>query len=180
MSWIDIVLLIPILWFAYKGFRKGFVIELTTLVALILSVFGALKYSHRMGEVLNKNFNLESEYMPYISFIVTFIGVLVVVHLIGRILQNIVNVAQLGILNKLAGLFFSTMKIVIILSFLVNGFDRLNNSLKLTNQEALDASSLYTPLNQFSLKIYDFVGENFDTFKEKVEEATEEIDNIIL
>jgi membrane protein required for colicin V production len=39
MGILDIVFIIPIVWLAYIGFKKGLIVELSTLVALILGVF---------------------------------------------------------------------------------------------------------------------------------------------
>ena len=42
ISPLDIVLAIPLLWGAIRGFRKGFILELTALAALFLGAYAAL------------------------------------------------------------------------------------------------------------------------------------------
>ena len=46
MNYFDIIFVIPLLWGAYKGFSKGFVLEIASFVALGLGVWGGLKFSY--------------------------------------------------------------------------------------------------------------------------------------
>ncbi len=54
MNWLDIVLAIPLLWFTYKGFRNGLIIELASLAALILGIFIALHFSFYAEDYLRR------------------------------------------------------------------------------------------------------------------------------
>ena len=56
MNWLDIVLAIPLLWFMYKGFRNGLIIELASLAALILGIYVALHFSFYVKDYLVDSF----------------------------------------------------------------------------------------------------------------------------
>lgn len=176
MIWIDIVLLVPILWFAYKGFRNGFIVELTTLVALVLAVWGGLKYKTFVADLLERYLGLEGSYVPFLSFVIAFLLILVVASIIARLLTNLIGVVQLGLLNRVLGMLFAVAKIVIILSLLVGGLDKINKSTDLISKETIEKSHLYNPFNQIAEKIYDFSGEYYDEVKEKIDKTLEEID----
>jgi membrane protein required for colicin V production len=45
MNVIDIILIIPILWFGYQGFTKGMVISMATLLALGIGIWAGLQFS---------------------------------------------------------------------------------------------------------------------------------------
>ena len=45
MNYIDIVILLFLLYGAFRGFSKGLIIEVATLAGLILGVFIAIRYS---------------------------------------------------------------------------------------------------------------------------------------
>jgi len=102
MNIIDIVLLIVFAWFAYQGFKKGFVIELASLVALILGIYAAIYFSSYAEYFLVNSLNMDNDYIPVTSFVITFIVVVIVVYALGRILEKLINMVALGFLNKLA------------------------------------------------------------------------------
>ncbi len=126
MNILDIILIIPILWFLYRGFTKGFIIELASLIALIGGIWAAIHFSYFAGDFLGRNFDINEKYLGIIAFIVTFLLVVFAVILVGRILEKFINVIALGFLNKLAGAIFGILKAAFILSiiiFIINSFD---------------------------------------------------------
>ena len=77
MNYIDIFILVILMWFGYKGFRKGLVFELVSIIALALGIYGGLKFSDTTAEFLASY--LDSEYLEIISFTVTFLVILLLV-----------------------------------------------------------------------------------------------------
>ena len=73
VNYLDIFIAIPLLWFGYKGFKNGFVIEAASLAALLLGVFGAYRFSGITSEFLIQNMDIQTEYISLISFAITFI-----------------------------------------------------------------------------------------------------------
>ena len=47
MNFLDILILIPILYGAYKGFKHGFVIELFTLLAILVGIYVGIHFSEK-------------------------------------------------------------------------------------------------------------------------------------
>jgi len=97
MNIIDIILIVPVAWFAYMGFRKGLIIELTSLAALILGTYTDFKVR---------------EVPDWVSY--------------GMIIEKFINLIALGFLNKLAGTVFGIAKGVVLLSIvllIINKFD---------------------------------------------------------
>lgn len=176
MVWIDVVLLIIIIWFAYKGFRNGFVVELTTFLSLILAIWGALKYGALTSKLLQEYLSLQGDYLPFLSFVITFLVILVLVSVIGKLITRALNIAQLGIVNRFLGLFFGILKIGIILSLVVNGLDRINRTSAFVGQKTINNSYLYQPLNGFAEKIYQFSNEHFDKVKERFDKTMEDLE----
>ncbi len=175
MVWIDVVLLIIIIWFAYRGLKNGLIIELSSLVALLLAVWAALKYGNILTELFQRYLSLEGNYVPFVSFVVMFLVVLLLVNFIASLITKALQIAHLGILNRLLGLLFSILKVGIILSLWVNGFDRINNTYTFASTEVINNSYLYQPLNAFAEKIYEFSNDHFDEVKKHFDEAVEDI-----
>ena len=49
---LDIILLIPLLWFGYNGYKKGLIIEIASLAAFILGLYFAFYFSDFTAEYL--------------------------------------------------------------------------------------------------------------------------------
>jgi len=146
MNWLDIVLAIPLLWFTYKGFRNGFIIELASLAALILGIFVALHFSFYAEDYLRDNFEIAENYLYIISFAITFIIVAVLVYLVGKIIHKLVSIIALGFLNRLVGGIFGLLKTALVLSvilYFLNGFDTDSSIIK---PEVKSDSYLYDPI----------------------------------
>jgi membrane protein required for colicin V production len=83
MNYIDVVLAIFLLIAAFSGFRKGFIIEVASLVALILGIWGAIKFSHFMAGFLSGQFDFHANYLGVAAFVVTFLIIVIVVYALG-------------------------------------------------------------------------------------------------
>jgi membrane protein required for colicin V production len=150
MNWLDIVLAIPLLWFTFKGFKNGFIIELASLAALILGIFVALHFSFYAEDYLRENFEIADNYLYIISFAITFVIVAVLVFLVGKIIHKLITIIALGFLNRLAGGIFGFLKTALILSVILyffNGFDTNSSILK---PEVKENSYLYDPIESIA------------------------------
>jgi len=107
---LDILILIPLLLWAYQGYKKGFIISLASLAALILGLYFAFFFSDFTAGKLTEYFTISNEYLAIIAFIVTFVVVVIAVILVGNILQKFIDILLLGFLNKTAGAVFGILK----------------------------------------------------------------------
>ncbi|MCF8304558.1 MAG: CvpA family protein [Bacteroidales bacterium] len=146
MNLLDIIIAIPLIWLTYRGFTKGFIIEVASLAALILGIYYGLNFSDYAAGFLKANLDIAEKYLPIISFAVTFIVVVIVVYFIGRILEKLINLVALGFLNQLAGAAFGLAKAAFLLSvvfFIINSLDTNHNLI--TNKTRAN-SYLYEPV----------------------------------
>jgi membrane protein required for colicin V production len=166
---LDIIIALPLLWGAYKGFKKGLIIEVTTLAALILGLYGAIKFSDFTAVYLQENWTIDERYMPILSFAITFIGIVILVNLIGRLLEKVVKLVALGLANKLAGSLFRIAKICVIISVLFNVVDSLDKDWGLVPTEMKEGSVLYEPLSKIAPTIVPAIKDN--EWTKKLQEA---------
>jgi len=122
MNYIDIIIAIPLVWFIYKGFTHGLIIEISTLIGLVLGVYIGLNFSYYISDALN----LTSQYAPLISFAITFILIVILIYLLAKILEKTINLLALGFLNKVFGAFFGLLKITFIVSILLMFVNKIN------------------------------------------------------
>jgi len=149
LNLLDIILVIPLLWFAYNGYKKGLIIEIASLAAFILGLYFAFYFSDVTANYLKQYFAINQEYMAVISFIVTFIVVLFAVLALGKILEKFIDILLLGFLNKLAGAAFGLLKGALFLSiiiFVINYFDAGHTVIKPSATKTLFFTSRCNPL----------------------------------
>ncbi|MBL4670339.1 MAG: CvpA family protein [Flavobacteriales bacterium] len=150
MNYFDIIILIPLLWGAYKGFKKGVIIEAASFVALGLGVWGGIKFSAISAKYLSEAFDISEKIMPLISFAVTFILIVIGVFMLAKMLQKIVSMVALGFVNKIAGALFGMLKFGLILSVVINFTNLLNAQVSFIEPEMKKSSILYEPIGKIA------------------------------
>lgn len=157
MNYIDIVLGILLVLAGISGFKKGLIAEVASLAALILGIWGAIKFSHITSEFLIENFNLQTEYLNLISFAVTFVVIVILVHIVGSAVTKMIDVVMLGFINKLAGLVFGVIKSALILSIILVVFDKIDDDVHILPEKTKTNSRMYEPIRSFAPTIFPFI-----------------------
>ena len=119
MSFIDLIILIPLAFGAMGGFRKGFILEIITLLALILAVIGGFHFLHWGMSVLSDNFQLSGRFLPFLAFVLIFVAIIAIVNAIGQALKKIIHMAFLGGIDRIAGAVLGALKFVFLFSILI-------------------------------------------------------------
>ncbi|TVZ15910.1 CvpA family protein [Maribacter sp. MAR_2009_72] len=170
MGLLDILLLLPLVWGLYKGFKNGLFMELASIVALVAGIFGAIHFSYITGNYLSTHLEWNERNMSILAFIITFILIIILVNLAGKLLTKVANLAMLGLLNKIAGAIFGSLKIAIILGAAFIFFDRVDNTLNLLDEQTKKNSILYQPIKEIGALLFDQVLNNNEHPKESTNE----------
>ena len=157
MSFLDIVLGLLLGYGLYKGLKNGIFVEIASLIALIAGIFGAIHFSYIAGNYLHQNMQWDERYINIAAFIITFIIIVLVVHLAGKFLTKIADFAMLGLLNKIAGAIFGVVKVAVILGAILIFFERVNSSVGLVKGEAFEDSVLYEPVKEIGAFVFNTV-----------------------
>lgn len=168
MSFLDIILLALLLLGLIGGFRKGFFVEVASLVALIAGVYGAIHFSNFAGDFLMDKVDWNEKTVNIIAFAITFIVIVLVIALAGKALTKLADFAALGILNKLLGALFGLLKMAVILSVILIIFDSFNTTLPFADEEDLEDSTFYEPIKSLVPTIFPIILE-----KKSIEEEGE-------
>ncbi len=157
MSVLDIILLALLLLGLIGGFRKGFFVEVASLVALIAGVYGAIHFSNFSGDFLMDKVDWNEKTVNIIAFAITFIVIVLVIALAGKALTKLADFAALGILNKLLGALFGLLKMAVILSVILIIFDSFNTTLPFADEEDLEDSTFYEPIKSLVPTIFPII-----------------------
>ena len=159
MSFIDIIFAVLLGYALYKGIKNGLFVELASLVALVIGIFIAIKFSYLIKEILETKVSWEPKYIEIVAFAVTFLLVVLVIHLSAKLLTKIADFTYLGWLNKLAGAVFSGLKTILMLSVVILLFEKMNVNNMLVKQETLNESIFYNPTKEISAFLYPKIEE---------------------
>lgn len=146
MNTIDIVLALILLYGLVRGFFRGILAEIASLVGIVAGIYGAIHFSYILSDFFSENMNWDSEYVNLIAFAITFILIVFLISLAGRILTKVAGFAALGIVNKLLGGAFGLLKMTFIASVIIMFFAATNEEINLVSKESLEKSKLYNPV----------------------------------
>ena len=147
MNSIDIIFGIILILGLIQGLRKGLFVELASLIGLVAGIYGAIHFSYYVGDWLVEKTSWSEQIIKLTAFAITFIIIVVVVSLAGKLLTKVANFAMLGIVNKLAGAVFAVLKYAFLLSVVLMFIDAADRQIAIIGEEKKDESILY-PLVQ--------------------------------
>ncbi len=150
MNFLDLLIVIPLIWFGYKGFRNGLVMELVSILSLIAGIYIAIRFSAWVGQQLG----IKGEYAATISFIITFLGVLIITYLLGKFIDGLVKKLSLGFLNRLGGLLIGVFKTALIVGLLIFTWNRIDKQQNILKPETRNHSLLFRPMENISYAIW--------------------------
>lgn len=150
MNYVDIVLFVVLALGIYRGFKKGLIVAVFSALALFVGIYGGIHFSDYVAELLNQTFNIEAEWLPFAAFVITFIGLIVGIHLMGKGITKALNITILGTLNKVAGALFGLARMALLISISLLILHPLNQKTGLVKPEVYADSLLYLPMYNFS------------------------------
>jgi membrane protein required for colicin V production len=153
MNYLDLIILIPALWFGYKGFTHGLIRELAGLAALILGIYAAFALTDWVAKWINQP-NIPKE----VYFAITFLGVLVAVFILGRLVEKIIKLVIPEFVNNLLGGLFGVAKVMVFFSvifFFIHSIDSKQVILKKATVEKSFTYKYIEPIVPYLKGWYD-------------------------
>lgn len=177
MNWIDLIIIVILIISVVRGFIDGLVKEVAALAALILGIWGAIKFSGFTSVKLYEWFDMSGQSVGIISFLVTFIIIVIVIHFIGILANKIVDAVSLGFLNRILGMVFGLLKSVLILSVFFVILNAINARRHFLPDKTIEESIFYNPVSDIAPAIFPIIGEgnfnqSFDRLKKNPEEVS--------
>ncbi|MGY5355323.1 CvpA family protein [Wenyingzhuangia sp. IMCC45467] len=167
MEVIDIIIAVILLFGFIKGLIKGLFVEIASLIALIAGIYGAIHFSFYAKDILIKYVDWEPKYISLTAFAITFIVIVVLISVAGKLLTKIASLAALGLINKILGGVFGFLKLALIMSILLGWFEKINVMIPFVGEKEIENSVLYKPTKNLASAIFPVLLDTFDDFKEK-------------
>jgi membrane protein required for colicin V production len=174
MNWIDLIIVVLLILSVLRGFTDGFVKEVASLLALVLGIWGAIKFSTFTAARLYDWFDMTGQYVGIISFLVTFLIIVVIIHFVGTLADKMIEAISIGFLNRLLGMVFGLIKNVLILSVIFTILNVMDVKHPFLPKAKIEESKYYMPISDIVPAIFPVIGQGnfghgFDSFKKKPE-----------
>lgn len=177
MNWLDAIIVVILILSLVTGFINGLVKEVASLAALILGIWGAIRFSTFTSEKLYDYFDMTGRYVGVIAFLITFGIIVIFIHFIGILADRVVSAASLGFINRILGIVFGLIKSMLIMSVFFVVLNAIDARRPFLPKKTIEESKFYNPISDIAPAIFPIIGEggfyrSFDRFKKKPEEPT--------
>ena len=154
MSAADIIIIIVIVFFAIKGLICGIIKEAAGIAAILVGLFVAVNFSGWLTNFILEKGWFDPKYLEIISFTIIFLGVIILVILLSKLLNKFADAISIQWLNKLAGFVFGGVKGALIVAGVCYLIERIIQNFSLTEQTFFADSKIYTQLLEVFGKIF--------------------------
>lgn len=111
--------MLPLGYGAFQGFRKGLLLEVVSLLALVLGIVGGLKLLAEAIPALRDFVGDAHGLLPFVAFLLVFAAIVLGVHLAGWFLKRILHLTPFGLFDNVLGALLGLLKWCLALSLLL-------------------------------------------------------------
>jgi membrane protein required for colicin V production len=171
---IDIIFIVLMAMAVFKGYSKGLIVAVFTLLAYIIGLVAALKLSATVAKSLESKTHVSSSWLPVLSFVIVFIAVILLVRLGASLIKKIASVALLGWVDTLAGIllyaFIYTFVYSVVLFYAAN--------IHLISPETQAASKTFDIISPFGPKVIGWIGKLIPFFSHMFSDLSHFFQNV--
>lgn len=165
MSWLDILILLPLLVGLVIGIKRGLIIELTNLISIIAGVVCARLLSAPVAAWIAQQFTWPEAVCSVVAYTLLFLISTILLYLLGKLLTKLFKTVKLGWLNRLLGGVFGLAKYAIIVLFVVLCVHQLDTQFQFLQEDLKEESVVYKAVIPLSENTWY-------TMKEQINDAT--------
>ena len=158
---LDIVFAVIIILAIIKGYRRGLIVGLFSLIAIVIGLAAAIKLSAVVADYLGKAVKISDRWLPIISFAVVFLIVVLLIRLGANAIQRLTETVMLGWVNRLGGIILYIIIYTTILSVLIF----YGEQLKVIKPETKDKSVAYSFIQPWGPRAINAIGAAVPIFK---------------
>lgn len=171
---IDIVYAVLLLLAVVKGFQRGLIVGVFSFVAVIVGLAAALKLSVLAAGYIGSAVNISASWLPFISFIVVFIGVVLLIRLGANAIEAAAKVVMLGWLNRLGGILLYVALYTLVFSVVLFYAGKM----EWIQQQTMDASFCYAYISPMGPKVIGALGQLIPWFRDMFADLSVFFDNV--
>lgn len=159
---IDIIFAILIVIGIFKGYRKGLIIAIFSIVAFIVGLAAALKLSATVAAYLQNSVSISGKWLPFLSFAMVFGLVAVLVGMGGKLIEKTFEMALLGWANRIGGILLFVILYTIIFSIFLFYAEKIH----LFEEATIQSSKVFPFIKPWGPKVINAFGTILPIFKD--------------
>ena len=167
MSWLDILILLPLLIGLVRGLMKGLIAEVISIAAIILGVVGAKLWSAAFANWLIHQFEWSETACIVVAYALLFAGIALALNIFAHLLSKLFQKIHLGWLNRLLGGVFGMAKWGIVIASLVLCLHTLDTQFQFITPELKEKSIVYTHITPYAEQAWEYIKAQVETHKQK-------------
>lgn len=169
MTVLEILILIPTIFYLYKGWKRGIVFEAATILGIIFGCYAAVHFSHWVAQLIH----IEGNGTMLAAFAITFAAVIVLSFFIGKCVEGFVKIVKLNFLNKVLGAVLGALKSLCVLGVLLNFILMIDYNEKLITPETKAKSALFEPTRKLGSHLTDKLHEYSEQARARQDKSEE-------
>lgn len=157
-----------------KGYQRGLVVGLFSLIAVIIGLAAAMKLSTVVAGYIGKAVKISDQWLPVISFAIVFFIVILLIRLGARAIESAVEVAMLGWVNKIGGIILFAAIYTVVFSVLLFYAEQM----KWIQPEMISKSITYSFVQPWGPRVINGFGAVIPVFKDMFGELQDFFDGV--
>ena len=145
MIYIDLIVIVVLLYAFLKGFSNGLVNELASFLGLLIGAIISYSFSDDLSKIIDDYVEIDGRILNILSFILLFILTSFLFTIAGKYMTKLIKYISLCTINRLLGGIFSSLKFLIIIvsiSMVINYFSELL-AIEIIPSEQKNKSTVY-------------------------------------
>lgn len=159
---IDFIFAILIIFACIKGYSKGLIMALFSMIAFIIGLAAALKLSTMVAGWMQNSTNISTKWLPFIAFAVVFLAVVLLVNWGGKLIQKTFETILLGWVNRIGGVMLYAALYTIIFSIFLFYAEKVS----LIKADVIQSSVTYSFIQPWGPKVMNGFGTVIPLFKD--------------
>lgn len=159
---IDLAFAILIVLAIIKGYQKGLIVAVFSVLAFIIGLAAALKLSTIAAAYLKDSIDVSAKWLPFLAFILVFIIVVILVRLGGNLVEKAFQIVLLGWLNRVGGILLYIVLYTVIFSIFLFYAEKL----QVLQPQAIQASQTYAYIQPWAPEVINGFGKIIPVFKD--------------
>ena len=145
-----------------KGYQKGLVIALFSVISLIIGLAAGIKLSAVVASTFKNSTGISAKWLPFIAFIIVLFIIAFLVRLVGKLIEKTFQAVLLGWINRLGGALLFALIYTVIFSVILFYCDMIH----LIQVSGSPDSPTIVFLKPWGPKLINGLGEIIPVFKD--------------
>ena len=163
MNGIDILILLVLIYGAWKGWHSGLIKQAFGIIGVFVGLYVARLLYEQVGEELAPHLGTSASIANIVAFVVIWVGTPILLGILGEMLTYVLKWVYLGGINSLLGCVVGVVKYMFLLGAVAN----VLNITHLMPEEAQQKSLLFNPMKATTSIAFDMAQQQWVEMKSK-------------